>query len=288
MPRDDIGVEAALGDGTGSVTVGPAELVRAEPVELGVSGLRHQAVPRRFAVGYRGNRCRGTGDVGGADTVAVGDGGQSLDVPAEQPREDLGLGLAQLGELLGHVRDRAVVLAELLAGTGLHGGGGIAVGGQRLGEHLRLLARGRQLQQRPVPHLHLGDPLPGELHDGLVATGLGDEAQSGRGQVVVGLVEGVPAGVGQHEDLGGAATAAGAVDPLLTASTRPSSSRWSRCRRTAAGVSSSRSASTAALDGPLVRIERATRSRVDSSRATAVPGGTRLTLRGSFHNISVA
>ena len=34
---------------------------------------------------------------------------------AEQPGEDLGLGLAQLRELLGHVGDRAVVLADLLA-----------------------------------------------------------------------------------------------------------------------------------------------------------------------------
>ena len=55
----------------------------------------------------------------GADTVAVGDGGQSLDVAAEHRREHLGLGLAQLGELVGHVRDRAVLLAELVAVPGL-------------------------------------------------------------------------------------------------------------------------------------------------------------------------
>ena len=50
----------------------------------------------------------------GADTVAVGDGGQPLDVPAEQASEDLGLGLAELGELGRDVRDRTVVLAELV------------------------------------------------------------------------------------------------------------------------------------------------------------------------------
>ena len=48
----------------------------------------------------------------------MGDGGQPLDVPAEQPGEDLGLGLAQLGELGGDVGDRAVVLAQLVADRG--------------------------------------------------------------------------------------------------------------------------------------------------------------------------
>ena len=43
------------------------------------------------------------------------------------------------------------------------------------------------------------------------------------------------------------------------ASTAPSASSWSRWRRTAAGVSSRRSASAAAVDGPLTRIDRATR-----------------------------
>ena len=58
------------------------------------------------------------GDAGGADAVAVGDGGQPLHVAAEHPADRLGLGLAQLGELVGHVRDRAVLLAELLAALG--------------------------------------------------------------------------------------------------------------------------------------------------------------------------
>ena len=48
--------------------------------------------------------------------VAVGQGGQALDVDAEQARERLGLGLAELGELGGDVLHRAVALAELDAG----------------------------------------------------------------------------------------------------------------------------------------------------------------------------
>ena len=66
-------------------------------------------------------------DVGRADTVAVGDGGQPLDVGAEQPGERLGLGLAQLGELLGHVGDRAVVLAQLLTEGAARAGRGRVV-----------------------------------------------------------------------------------------------------------------------------------------------------------------
>ncbi len=61
------------------------------------------------------HRC---GDAGGADAVAVGDGGEPLHVAAEHPADRLGLGLAQLGELVGDVGDRAVLLAQLLAHHG--------------------------------------------------------------------------------------------------------------------------------------------------------------------------
>ncbi len=47
----------------------------------------------------------------GADAVAVGDGGQPLNMNAEQPRESPGLHLTQLWELGGYVSHRAVVLA---------------------------------------------------------------------------------------------------------------------------------------------------------------------------------
>src|SRR5208282_2884331 len=58
-------------------------------------------------------------DVRGADTVAVRDRSEPLHRRAEQPAESLGFRLAQLGELGRYVRDRAVVLAELLAAFGL-------------------------------------------------------------------------------------------------------------------------------------------------------------------------
>src|ERR1700712_5304500 len=50
-----------------------------------------------------------------AERVAPGDGGQSLSIGTQRGGEDRHLGLAQLWEPLRDVRDRAVVLAELLA-----------------------------------------------------------------------------------------------------------------------------------------------------------------------------
>jgi hypothetical protein len=62
--------------------------------------------------------------VGGADAVAVRDRSEPLHRRAQQPAESLGFGLAQLRELGRHVRDRAVVLAELLAGFRLEAADG--------------------------------------------------------------------------------------------------------------------------------------------------------------------
>ena len=75
--------------------------------------------------------------------VAVGEGGQALDVDAEQARERLGLGLAELRELGGDVLHRAVALAELDAGelaragrADRAGGRGVAVVDERVDEGL--------------------------------------------------------------------------------------------------------------------------------------------------------
>jgi len=75
--------------------------------------------------------------VRGADTVAVGDGGETLHVPADEPADRFGFCLAQRRELLGNVLDRAVVLADLDAlqtevGTALVDGRGVAVVAQCL------------------------------------------------------------------------------------------------------------------------------------------------------------
>ena len=60
----------------------------------------------------------------------MSDGGQSGDVGADRPGDRLSLGIAQYGELPGHVCDGAVVLADLDGGPaegGVGDGGGVAV-----------------------------------------------------------------------------------------------------------------------------------------------------------------
>ena len=73
----------------------------------------------------------------GAHPVAVRDGGETLHVGADEPGDDRGLGVAQLGKLGGHVRHRAVVLTELAAGGDRGRVGSVTFRGQCLGESLR-------------------------------------------------------------------------------------------------------------------------------------------------------
>jgi hypothetical protein len=162
--------------------------------------------------------------VRGADAVAVRDRSEPLHRGAEQPAERLGFRLAQLRELGRHVRDRAVVLAELLAGFGLdpaadHGRGrgargrSVAVGGQRLGQGLDPAGQVAPGHRGRVPALQVGHLPAGELGDRLRARRLGQETQRVAGQVVVGVLERAAARVGDDEDLGRAAAAPVPVRP---------------------------------------------------------------------------
>jgi len=81
-------------------------------------------------------------DMGRADSVAVGDGGETLDVGAEQSPEHLRLGLAQLGELGRDVGDRAVVLAELFADRRAARRSSVPVRAQGLGQGFGALLGG--------------------------------------------------------------------------------------------------------------------------------------------------
>src|SRR5665213_2249503 len=54
----------------------------------------------------------------GRSIVVMRDRGQPLHMRAQQSAEHLGLGLAQLREIGGHMRDRAMVLAHLHARAG--------------------------------------------------------------------------------------------------------------------------------------------------------------------------
>ena len=148
----------------------------------------------------------------GAHAVAVGDGGEPLDVGAEQAREELGLDLAEHRELGGDVRDRAVVLQELVAGVDRPHRRRVAVDGEGLDERLDRASLRVLLAVLPEPALDLVEALTGELPDGVRAGDRGEPAEGGDREVVVGLAELGAARVRQDEDLRGPAPAAGAIE----------------------------------------------------------------------------
>ena len=178
-----------------------------------------------------GWRCDGRQrDVGGADAVAVGDRGQPLDVGAEQPLERPGLGLAQFGELLGDVGDRAVVLADLHAARRRAPRAGFDAGGVALAVSATARACGplgrasaprqrrrevaARAQRRGARRTRARPPSPLDR---------AQEAQRRGGQFVVGVREGGPAGVGDRVGAGRAAAAA--LDGALGLASRPAARR---------------------------------------------------------------
>ena len=128
-----------------------------------------------------GTRPRG-GDEGGADVIALGQGGQALDVDSEEAAEGVGLRLAQLGELRSDVLDRAVALAQLEADDDVvadrAGAGSVALGAkgvdERRGPCGRVVAGTVDLGGAAL--LECADPLVGEGTHRLVARGLAHEA----------------------------------------------------------------------------------------------------------------
>ena len=154
-------------------------------------------------------------DVRRADAIAVSDCGKSLDVAAQQAGEDLGLGLAQLRELLGDMGHRAVVLADLGAARGVLGRSREAVGGEGLGEHSGALLGLGGLDQRTVAVLEFAHAVAGEGDDCLISPGALQVAQGVGGKTVISLFEMIAAGIGDDEDLGRTATTPGADDALF-------------------------------------------------------------------------
>ena len=125
--------------------------------------------------------------------IALGQGGQALDVDSEDAAEGVGLRLAQLGELRSDVLDRAVALAQLEADDDVvadrAGAGSVALGAkgvdERRGPCGRLVAGTVDLGGAAL--LECADPLVGEGTHRLVARGLAHEAHGvGRQIVVVG------------------------------------------------------------------------------------------------------
>ena len=131
------------------------------------------------------------GDERGAHVLSSRERGQPLHVHAEQPRERVGLGLAQLRELLGHVLDRAVPLAQLYAGrlASADGPGGrrepvpAERPDERLGPGTRVGADAGQLDG--IPLLEPGDALASEGRHRLRPDGGVQEAQRLGGEQTV-------------------------------------------------------------------------------------------------------
>jgi hypothetical protein len=121
----------------------------------------------------------------------VGDRGQSLDVRAEDAFERARLGLAQLRELGGNVRDRAVMLAQLHTGRGALGTSSVAMGSECPGKCLGTLRarRGAGDISRQAFSQGLG-PVLGERDHGVFATLGAQVPQCGRGEIIVGVREG--------------------------------------------------------------------------------------------------
>jgi hypothetical protein len=136
----------------------------------------------------------------------VGDGRQPLNVRAEHALEGSRLGLAQLRELGGDVRNWAVVLTQLHAGAGVLGTGSVSLAGQRHGQGFdpafatpRIRPDGHRRGDRGLERAR---PMGSEFGNGSLATGFPQIAQGRRGQVVIGVRERRPPGVGQRVGTG--------------------------------------------------------------------------------------
>ncbi|MCW2548503.1 MAG: hypothetical protein JWN96_2963 [Mycobacterium sp.] len=122
--------------------------------------------------------------MGGADAVAVGDGGQPLHVGVEQHRQRRRLGFAKLRELRRNGLDGAVVLAELGAGGDGVNGGGVTLRREGAGQIACIGGDGR-IEPRTQPLGELRSALASEFLDGSLAAVLGQEAEGAGSQVVI-------------------------------------------------------------------------------------------------------
>ena len=189
----------------GRVRVVPAEVVPTQTLDagldVGVRGLAHVLVLSDGA----GRVLLRTAVLGTAvvhTCAPLADRGEPLDVPAEQPRERLGLGLAQLRELGGHVGHRAVVLAELVAGRRRLEGGGVPVRAQRVGEGLDALVGRCGVDADGVAVLDVARDHAGEVRHGGRTRDPGQLVQGLGGEPVVRLRERLAALDGERVDLG--------------------------------------------------------------------------------------
>ena len=122
--------------------------------------------------------------MGCADAVAVSDGGETLHVGVEQHRQRGRFSFTKLRELSGDRLHRAVVLAELGAGSDGVDGGGVALSGERAGQ-LTGISDGRRVKPGSHPLRELGGALPSEGGNGLLASVLREEPERADSEFVI-------------------------------------------------------------------------------------------------------
>ena len=155
-------------------------------------------------------------DVGRADAISVRDGGESLDVYAEHPREHLGLDFAELREPLRNMSNRTVMLTKLLTESRRQCRGDISIIGQRGGQGLgRRRFRSRFGDIVPIAILNGRDTRLCESGDRVRSTRFRQEFECHVGEIVVRGVEVCASGVGQGEDASRTATSPRPVHPLF-------------------------------------------------------------------------
>ena len=232
---------------------------------------------RSGAHAHRGRSCGGRSvprqvrpGMCGADAVAVGDRGQPLHVGADEPADHRGLRLAQLQELGGDVRHRAVVLAQLPPPRRRRGRGSVALGreggGECLGRSTVRRAGDGLLHGGGAALLQPGELLLGDRPDGVGAAGGGHVAQGGEREVVVGVRERRAAGVGEVELRAGRPRWSRPRQPLLEP---PGGHQGVEVPADGGRRDAQPAASSVAVCGPCSRIRALTRSRVRPSSAIA-------------------
>ena len=142
------------------------------------------------------------------NAVAVRDRGQPLHVRAQHSAKHLGLGLAQLREIGGHMRDRAMVLAHLHARAGLVRRRGVSIGGQHGGQFSRTPISGHVDQRARIPGFEAIKPLPREGCHRTLATRRPQIEEGGHSDVVVGVPERRLPSVSEREQPGRSTPAA--------------------------------------------------------------------------------
>ena len=304
---DDLLGEPAARGGAGGVGVGPAVLVGAEALELRVAWPRCAVVIGCPSIGGWSVRVVDVDrDGSGSGRAWCRRARRAASVarrwtctPSSRANASVSASHS-CGNSRGDVLHRAVPLAELDAGRGAGhrpGAGGVAVGGQRRGQRL---GAGRR---RPCPAAsttsgvallelaHPGSRRTARPRPAPSSSARKRSAEAARSSYVAG--QRAVAGVGQDVGPGRTAAAARRPDraPAQRSATRPSASRASRCRRTAAGVSPRRSAEVGGGDRARARRRPGpTRSRVrvvQTVRGAQPAGARRATGRREIHNTSV-